>query len=186
MATSEHGTLPLDPIDKPSGLFMRLMYWAMRRRYAGVTPTAFRVVYARVPAVAVVSMVIITVLERFLKIGQEMRFLIQLAGANAHGCTFCEDLNRAEAVRKRIGGEKFADFDNFEESDVYSEKEKAALAYVAAVSDSLRVEDAVFDRLKASFTEREVTEIVWLCAVERYYNTMALPLRIGSDGLAQA
>ena len=32
----------------------------------------------------------------------------------------------------------------------------------------------------------EITELVWLCALERYFNTMALPLRIGSDHLEDA
>jgi hypothetical protein len=36
------------------------------------------------------------------------------------------------------------------------------------------------------FDEREIVELVFVCAVERYFNSMALPLRIGSDHLATA
>lgn len=41
--------------------------------------------------------------------------------------------------------------------------------------------DEVWQRLRAHFSDRECIDIVWLCAIERYYNMMALPLRIGSD-----
>ena len=66
-ATSEHGQLPLAPIDRPKGWFMRSLFSAFRKRY-GLTPTAFRVMYARSPFLAFVSLVLGLGLLRFLKI----------------------------------------------------------------------------------------------------------------------
>lgn len=180
--TSEHGVLPLVPIERPAGLFLRFLYAATRRRY-GKTPTAFRVLYARSPSVALVSIVIMLV-GLTLRISRELAFLISMSTATRAGCTFCRDLQLAEAVRARLGRERFRDLLDYEASGAFTAREKAALAYVEAVHGSLHVDDAVFARLRASFSEREIVEIVWLCAVERYFNGMALPLRIGSDGLA--
>lgn len=182
-ASSEHGALPLLPIDRPPNLLSRALYAATRRRY-GVTPTAFRVVYARSLPIALVSVAITMALDLGLSLDPGLRFLLQVAGATRAGCTFCADLNLAEATRRRLGAGRFADLDDFEGSAAFTPREKAALAYVAAVHRSLRVDDAVWSRLKEHFTEREQLEVVWLCAVERYFNAMALPLRIGSDGLA--
>lgn len=180
---SEHGTLPLAPIDRPASLFVRLLYWLTRRRY-GLTPTAFRIVYARSPFMAVLSVLIIVALERFLKLDKELARLLSLSVAMRHGCTFCADLHRAEGIRQRIGAEKLRDLLAFDNSQVFTRREKAALAYGRAVFESLHISDAIWAELDACFSERERLDIVWVCAVERYYNSLAVPLRIGSDGLA--
>lgn len=183
--TSEHGVLPLAPIDRPRGLFVRLLYWMTRRRY-GTTPTAFRVVYARAPALALASIAFAMILDRGLSLPKELRFLVQIASATRKGCTFCADLMLAEAVMQQLGRERFLALDDVEGSARFDEAEKAAVAYAYAVSDSLEVPDAIFARLRRSFDERQITELVFLCAAERYFNGLALPLRIGSDHLADA
>jgi alkylhydroperoxidase family enzyme len=180
---SEHGILPLPPIEAPNGLFVRLLYASMRRRY-GLTPTAVRVIYARNPWIAMVTAAITLEMTFGLRIGSELRFLVSIGYATRAGCTFCRDLMLAEAVKARIGAERFRNLLDFETSSTFTEREKAALAYVAAVHESLRVDDAIFERMRACFDEREIVEIVFVCAVERYFNAMALPLRIGSDQLA--
>jgi alkylhydroperoxidase family enzyme len=180
--TSEHGPLPLVPIEQPKGWFIRLLYAATRRRY-GKTPTAFRVLYARMSGMALLSMVILWVKERFMVLDPALRYLLPVAIASHAGCTFCTDLWKAEAIRNRIGRERFRDLPDYEASENYSEREKAALAYAEAVQRSLHVDQAVLNRLRARFSEREIVEIVWLCAIERYFNSMAIPLRIGSDAL---
>ncbi len=184
-ATSEHGVLPLAPMAKPKSLFIRLLYWVTRRRY-GKTPTAFRVMYARAPFIGFFSLLLITFLEKATTIPGELNALLRLAIANQKGCTFCQDLGLAELVRAGIGTERFADLGDFEGSDAFTDAEKAALAYAGHVEGSLDVPDAVFERLREHFSERAITEIVWVCAVERYFNSMALPLRIGSDHLEAA
>jgi AhpD family alkylhydroperoxidase len=181
--TSEHGVLPLVPMDRPRSLFVQLLFRATRFRY-GKTPTAFRVLYARFPLAGLILVLMVVVLDRFLMIGKEWRLLLQVATATQNGCTFCFDLLLAEAVRHKVGRERFADLATSETSAVFSQREKAAIAYAAAVAQSLQVPDAVFKSLKEHFSEREITEIVWVCAVERYFNSLALPLRIGSDRLA--
>jgi alkylhydroperoxidase family enzyme len=113
-----------------------------------------------------------------------LRFLLPVSVAMRAGCTFCSDLQLAEAVRARIGRERFRDLLDYEASTRFSEREKAALAYTNALHQSLHIGDAVIARLRSHFSEREIVEIVWLCAVERYFNAMALPLRIGSDRIA--
>lgn len=181
---SEHGALPLQPIERAPSLFLRLVYWATRKRY-GKTPTAFRVVYARLPATAFVSFLIYAVLDLALRIPKELRYLLQIAIASGNDCTFCRDIMLAEAIRARIGTKRFAALADFETTDAFDARERAALAYAKSLGESLRVPDAIFDELKRHFDERQITEIVWVCAVERYFNSLALPLRIGSDRLAE-
>lgn len=183
-AVSEHGALPLAPIERPDSWFVRLLYLMTRRRY-GQVPTAFRVVYARAPFVAFISLAIVIAMDSFLRLDRGLRFLIPLSVASRNGCTFCQDLQLAEALRARIGRERFRDLLSYETSSAYSPREKAALRYVEALHTSLHIPDAVWSALREHFSERERIEIVWLCAVERYFNALAIPLRIGTDHLAR-
>ena len=180
---SEHGVFPLPPLERPRGLLTRLLFAASERRY-GRVPTGFRVIYPRAPALAWVTFAIVGVLSSFLKLDAATQHLVRVALARRRGCTFCADLTLAEAIRARLGRERFTALDDFETAPCFSERERAALAYVAALSESLHVPDAVFARLRGVFSEREIVELVWVCAVESYFNTMALPLRVGSDHFA--
>ena len=184
-ARSEHGVLPLSPIDAPRRLFLRCLYWVARRRYGGKVPVAFRVVYARAPFIAWVSMLLIFSAQRFTKLPQDLIALVQVAMASAAGCTFCADIGMAEVVRAGLGAERFIHLDEWATSDAFSAREKSALAYVHALVARPQIPDEVFACLREHFDEREMTELVWGCAVERYFNTMALPLRLGSDHLTQ-
>lgn len=182
-AFSEHGALPLVPIERPASWFVRLLYLMTRRRY-GLVPTAFRVVYARAPFMGLMSLLIVFAKGLLLRLDQPLAFMIPIAVAMRNGCTFCADLTLAEAARARIGRERFRDLLAFETSAAYSEREKSALRYVEALHTSLHIPDAVWSALGQHFSERERLEIVWLCAVERYFNALAVPLRIGTDHLS--
>lgn len=180
---SEHGTLPLQPVERPRSWFVRLLIWGTRSRY-GKTPMAFRVLYGRAPFIAWLSMALYWARLRALKLDVELSYLVQVAVALFAGCTFCSDLHLAEVARMKLGLTRFRELDTFESSAAFSPREKAALSYVRALHASRHVSDEVWEGLSAHFSERERVEIVWLCALETYFNTMALPLRIGSDGLA--
>ncbi|MEZ4220659.1 MAG: carboxymuconolactone decarboxylase family protein [Polyangiaceae bacterium] len=173
----------LAPIDTPKGLILRLVYRASEKRY-GRTPTAFRVLYARVPALLLVTLALALVLERFLRLPAQTRALVQFVVAKGHGCEFCADLSLAEALRAKLGDEKFRHFEAFETHPAFDDAERAAIAYARALTEDRRVPHHVFERLRRHFTEREVVEIVWLGGFESYFNAMAIPLRIGSDRLA--
>jgi alkylhydroperoxidase family enzyme len=181
--SSEHGTLPLAPIDRPKSWLVRRLFGLIAKRY-GVVPTAFRVVYARSTFLALLSVIIGIGLLKALRVSRELAALIQISFATRNGCTFCADLHIAEAVIEQLGSARFRSLLEFESSDAYTPREKAALRYVKALHESLHIPDEVWTDLRAHFDERECVDIVWLCAIESYYNNMAIPLRIGSDQLA--
>ncbi len=106
-----------------------------------------------------------------------------------NGCGFCLDLGRAVAIREHLGMEKFNALAEYRTSPLFSDRERAALAYVEEATRHKRVSDATFETLSKHFSEWEIAEITWLNAVENYYNLINLPLEIESDGfcaIAQA
>ena len=68
-------------------------------------------------------------------------------------------------------------------SAVFSERERAALAYVEEATRTKVVGDATFAELAKHFDEREIAELTLLNAIENFYNLLNLPLEVESDGL---
>ncbi len=54
---------------------------------------------------------------------------------------------------------------NFEKSDHYDERQKAALAYTEAITWDLNTDDALWARLHANFSEPELVELGFFIAL---------------------
>ena len=93
------------------------------------------------------------------------------------------DIAKAAAIQEHMTLEKFDALPGYRTSPLYTDRERAALAYVEQVTREKRAADAVFAELQRHFDEREIVEITWLNALENYYNLINLPLEIESDGL---
>ena len=112
-----------------------------------------------------------------------MRFLVGTLVSRINGCGFCVDIARAVAIREHVGMEKFNALSEYGISPLFTDRERAALAYVEEATRHKRVCDATFETLRKHFQEWEIVEITWLNAVHNYYNLINLPLEIESDGL---
>ena len=172
----------LQPVEKPSGLMGHLS-WAWSRWKFGKVMTPLRVVYARSPGALPISRAISTYLERGHRLDPGLVFLLtQFVGLENH-CTFCLDIGQAIA---RPGGKlkaKLAALDRFETDESFSEREKVALRFAKEWLDTRYAGGPARDALKFHFNDREIVEIVLVCACENYYNSINHALGIGSDGL---
>jgi hypothetical protein len=64
--------------------------------------------------------------------------------SRANGCSFCEDLALATAVRKQIGTERFLALEEFQTSGLFTARERAGLAFTAEAVRDRHVSDATF------------------------------------------
>jgi len=172
----------LQPIEKPKGLLMRLAYWMTRRQFGKVI-TPMKVLYPRMPGVMKLSYELQKFEMKGIRLEPGLHLMIAALASEINGCSFCMDIARAMAIRERLGMEKFDALAEYRTSPLFSERERAALAYVEEATRHKRVSDATFEELRKHFSEREIVEITWVNAVENYYNLINLPLEIGSDGL---
>jgi AhpD family alkylhydroperoxidase len=173
----------LEPIEKPPSLMMRFAYW-MSRRQLGAVIAPLKVGYARSPVIARAGYSIVRAMEK-LSLDRELSLLVTTQSALINGCGFCSDLHQAQAVQERIGLEKFRDLAKFADSPHFSEKERAALAYTEEVTRTRGASDANFEALRPHFDDRQIFELTWLNAVGNYFNLMAVPLGLESDGLTE-
>src|SRR5262245_2513385 len=172
----------LNPIEKPVGLMMRIAFWMTRRQF-GKVMTPMKVVYTRVPEMMKLGYEIVKLETKGIRLKPELRCLIGTFVSQINGCGFCMDIGRAMAVREQLGMEKFDAQADYRTSPLFSDQERAALAFVKEATCHKRVSDATFEELRKHFSEREIVEITWLNAVHNYYNLINVPLEIESDGL---
>ncbi len=172
----------LEPIEKPRGLMMRVAFW-MTRRQLGKVLTPMKVLYPRMPGVLKLSYEIQKFETKGIRLEPGLHFMVGTLASQINGCGFCVDIARAMAIRQHLAMEKFNALSEYRTSPLFSERERAALAYVEEATRHKRVSNATFERLRQHFSEWEIVEITWLNAVHNYYNLINLPLEIESDGL---
>jgi alkylhydroperoxidase family enzyme len=171
----------IEPIEKPKGLMMRIAYW-MTRRQLGKVMTPMKVVYPRMPGAMKVAYEMAKFETKGIRLEPQLKFMVTNLAAQINGCAFCVDIGRAMAIREHLGMDKFNALSEYRTSPLFSERERAALAYVEEATRNKRVSDDTFATLRKHFNDREIVEITWLNAVENYYNLINLPLEIESDG----
>jgi AhpD family alkylhydroperoxidase len=173
----------LAPIEKPDSLLVRLAYWLSKRQLGGVM-SPMKVLYARVPRILRTTISIVRTTDS-LSLDPALKLLVTTQSSLLNNCTFCADLHLAQAVQAKLGRERFRDLLDFAQSPHFSERERAALAYTQEVTRERKASDATFERLRAHFSEKEIVELTWLNAVGNYFNLMAVPLGLESDGFEE-
>jgi AhpD family alkylhydroperoxidase len=173
----------LAPIDKPDSLLVRLAYWLSKRQLGGVM-SPMKVLYARVPRILRTTISIVRTTDS-LSLDPALKLLVTTQSSLLNNCTFCADLHLAQAVQAKLGRERFRALPDFRSSPHFSERERAALAYTEEVTRERKASDATFERLRAHFSEQEIVELTWLNAVGNYFNLMAVPLELESDGFEE-
>ena len=84
-----------------------------------------------------------------------------------HHCGYCSTVRSKVAQAEGLTEEMIAELWNFETSDQFSAREKAALRLATKFkeSDDAIDDDALFDELKVHFSEEEIIELGLLCAL---------------------
>jgi AhpD family alkylhydroperoxidase len=173
-----------EPIERPPGLLLRFAYWLSKRRLGRVM-SSLSVLYPRAPALALPTSIIAWTMEKRLSLDPETILLVTTQSSMINGCTFCADLHMAQAVQARLGLAKFKALPEFATSPVFSERERAVLAYTEEITRTRNVSDATFESLRKHVNEQQVIEITWLNAIGNFFNLMGVPLGLESDGLTE-
>ena len=74
-------------------------------------------------------------------------------------CEFCGNQRSIKATTAGLLEQQYDELLNFESSDRYDERQKAALAYAEAIAWRLNPDDAFWERMHGHFTEPELVEL---------------------------
>ena len=136
----------LKPIENPGNLFVKMAYWWSRREFGKVI-MPMKVIYARPPKLMFLANKIYQFQEKNVLLEPSLRLLIQTQVSMLNGCSFCNDISLAQAVRKKLGAEKFfALGDDIEtKTKSFTEKERAVIAFVNEYAKNSRISDETFE-----------------------------------------
>jgi len=152
---------------KPMKAYPWPVRWVLKRQirvYGDVLPPAF--LWGRMPGLffALLGMLGLFSSKRF-SISKTMRALASIRIAQLNGCHFCVDLNAHLYLSAQGQAEKadcVAEWRNA--ADVFSEKEKAVLAYAESITTNCdQIDQKYIDGLRALFDEDEVVQLTaWM------------------------
>jgi AhpD family alkylhydroperoxidase len=116
-------------------------------------------------------------------VDRRLLHLVKLRASQINGCAFCLAMHTDEALRDGEPTERLTLLDAWEESTLYSEKERAALAWVEEVTliaDSGASKES-FDALKAHFSEEEIGWLTLAAVQINAWNRIAISSRAQYD-----
>ena len=175
----------LPPIERPRGMFLKLMYFFMRRQF-GKVMTPIAVFSARMPMAFMLFYGKISRLDKKLQLPAQTALLIREQVASTNTCLFCMDASRWYAIKASPdNAARFDALGEYPTSPLFTDAERAALAYATELTSKREVAPDTFSRLTHHYSEREICDIVWLVASEHLYNLSNIGLNIGSDGLCE-
>ena len=173
----------ITPIENPTSILLKIAYWMTKRQYGKVI-SPLKVIYARRTPLMFFGKKIMDI-EKKLGLNKADKVLIRNYVSSINNCSFCSDLAKYEAAKNDVENQKLIELLNYRDSDNFTSKEKSLLAYIEEVSTMKDATDETFAELKNNYSDEEIIDITWICATENYFNLMAKPLGVKSDGLAK-
>jgi alkylhydroperoxidase family enzyme len=96
------------------------------------------------------------------------------------------DIRHAVGVKAGVPAAKLAALAHWETSGEFAERERAALAFAAAlVRDDHEVSDACYARLREHFSEPEVLELTFVIGYQTFASQFAKAFRLAPQGFSR-
>jgi AhpD family alkylhydroperoxidase len=162
--------------------YVRLIFALQRRRYGTELEPAR--LWGRTPKAFLALTLLYRALERKSSpVEPALRSLIIVRVSQINWCAFCVDLNSATAIERDVPAAKLEVLGDCERSPLFSEREKAALAYAHSMTYSDRqVDDTMMSRLKAQFDDDAIIELTALIGFQNLSSKFNAALGVAPQG----
>ena len=99
-------------------------------------------------------------------VDERLKNLVELKGAQMIGCEYCVDLGSQICRNSGFSDEELLALPRYRQSGLFTEREKLALDYTAAVMRTpVEVTDELFARMQEYFSDKQMVEITALLTV---------------------
>ena len=165
--------------------YVRPFFWNQRRKYGQVLKPAL--LWARVPKLFMAVAILYGVLDRKRSpLDPVLRSLVTVRVSQINWCRFCVDINSATLAKRAGSMEKVEALDHWKESKLFTDKEKAVLEYVEAITYSdQQVSDELTQRLQDYFSEDAVVELTGLIAFQNLSSKFNSALDVPAQGFCK-
>jgi uncharacterized peroxidase-related enzyme len=164
-------------------------WFSMMEERAGFLPNVFATM-ARRPDILDAARNLFTVVFSG-SVDREIKSLVALMSSYGAGCRYCQAHQATSLVHQGVAPEKLERIAEFERSDLYTERERAAMRMAFASGQQPNAVTAQhFDDLRRFYDDGEIVEIVSVIAtfgfLNRWHETVATPLEDSPEAIATA
>jgi len=140
---------------------------AMRFNYTRLAPAGFQAMQALETSI------------RESGLAPALVHLLKLRCSQLNGCAFCIDLLWQDLRALGETEQRLYSLDAWREAPFYAERERAALAYAEACTNlhDGHVPDAVYEQVRAQFSEAEVAQLTFVVAAINAWNRLGIASR---------
>lgn len=105
--------------------------------------------------------------------------LVRLRASQINGCLFCIDIHTKQAIRDGEKPLRLHHLPGWQESSLFSAKEKAALLWTEALTrlSPERTKDEIYQSVKSHFSDTELTKLTMLIALINALNCFGVGFR---------
>jgi uncharacterized peroxidase-related enzyme len=165
-------------------------YFQYLDEHAGYVPNSF-LTMARIPSLMRGYMAFSAAVGQLSSVDTGLKVLMSHLASSSFGCVFCEAHTSKTAVSRGVDAEKIAKVWEFEQSDLFSDAERAALRLARDMGQHPNAVTAEhFDDLRQYFNDEQIVEMVTAVCVFGFWNrwneTMATDLEEPVYKLADA
>lgn len=108
-----------------------------------------------------------------------VRELVKVRVSQINGCVYCVDMHSREARRIGESEDRLLQLPVWTESELYDERERAALRYAEAATRKEHIDDEQWTALRKAFPdESELGHLVAQVALINALNLIGVPLRL--------
>ncbi len=170
------------PKDHKFPWYVRLFFWNQRRKYGAVLEPAR--LWGRSPKVfATLALLYGAFDRRASPLEPALRTLVTVRVSQINWCPFCVDINSATALKRGISDAKLTALADYAGSDLYSDRERAALAYAEAVTHSDRQPTTQqFEALRRHFDDDAIIELTGLIGFQNMSSKFNAALGVKPQG----
>lgn len=165
--------------------YLRPFFWKQRRKYGQVLMPGL--LWGRVPRLFVAVAMLYGVLDRRSSpLDPVLRSLLTVRVSQMNWCSFCVDINSATLASRAGSTAKIEVLDAWRDSELFDAKERLALEYAEAMTDSnQRVTDELVERLRGFFDEDAIVELTGLIAFQNLSSKFNSALDVPAQGFCR-
>ena len=110
---------------------------------------------------------------------QSLYHLVKTRASQINGCAFCIHMHTRDARAHGETEERLYLLDAWRESPLYSDRERAALAWTDALTliSETHAPDDVYDEVRKHFSEQETVNLTMLIGMINLWNRFAIGMR---------
>jgi AhpD family alkylhydroperoxidase len=170
-------------ISRSRTLVARLAFFLSRRSYGRVITPAR--IYALDSGLLLAVGLMEEVQEWAKQTKAPVKQLARMLVAWRIGCPWCLDFGTRTSEQLGVTDEQLRALPDYEHSSLFSEEERTVLRYADAMTRTpVRVPDALFESLKAFYTDRQILEMTAAIAWENFHARVNHALDLEAEGVA--